>query len=137
MAAVSANRLTGPNPAELVGLTSLEDDGSDFQWNALFTPSPDLEAFITGKQTGGDWQSTQTVAPAGLAPGVVTETTVELVWPPIPYSGDDGRYEIEYATASLMKKLLHNPSVRLREAAEAEDDNLIDVTQRLFGIDDE
>ena len=51
--------------------------------------------------------------------------------------GVDSKEVIEYATASLMKKLLHNPSVRLREAAEAEDVNLIDVTQRLFGIDDE
>ena len=51
--------------------------------------------------------------------------------------GVDSKEVIEYATASLMKKLLHNPSVRLREAAEAEDENLIDVTQRLFGIDGE
>ena len=51
--------------------------------------------------------------------------------------GVDSKEVIEYATASLMKKLLHNPSVRLREAAETEDENLIDVTQRLFGIDGE
>ena len=51
--------------------------------------------------------------------------------------GVDSQEVIEYATASLMKKLLHNPSVRLREAAEAEDVNLIEVTQRLFGIDDD
>jgi glutamyl-tRNA reductase len=51
--------------------------------------------------------------------------------------GVDSREVIEYATASLMKKLLHNPSVRLREAAEAEDVNLVEVTQRLFGIDKE
>jgi glutamyl-tRNA reductase len=49
--------------------------------------------------------------------------------------GVDSREVMEYATASLMKKLLHNPSVRLREAAEAEDVNLIEVTRRLFGID--
>ena len=51
--------------------------------------------------------------------------------------GVDSQEVIEYATASLMKKLLHNPSVRLREAAEAEDVNLIEVTQRMFGIDDD
>jgi glutamyl-tRNA reductase len=49
--------------------------------------------------------------------------------------GVDSKEVIEYATASLMKKLLHNPSVRLREAAESEDVNLIEVTRRLFGID--
>ncbi len=51
--------------------------------------------------------------------------------------GVDSREVIEYATASLMKKLLHNPSVRLREAAEAEEDVVIEVTRKLFGIDAE
>lgn len=51
--------------------------------------------------------------------------------------GVDSREVIEYATASLMKKLLHNPSVRLREAAENEDAGIIDATRNLFGIDDD
>jgi glutamyl-tRNA reductase len=51
--------------------------------------------------------------------------------------GVDSREVIEFATASLMKKLLHNPSVRLREAAEHEDADIIDATRNLFGIDDD
>ncbi len=51
--------------------------------------------------------------------------------------GVDSQEVIEYATASLMKKLLHNPSVRLREAAEAEEDAVIEATRKLFGIDGE
>jgi len=51
--------------------------------------------------------------------------------------GVDSREVIEFATASLMKKLLHNPSVRLREAAEHEDTEIIDATRNLFGIDDD
>jgi glutamyl-tRNA reductase len=51
--------------------------------------------------------------------------------------GVDSREVIEFATASLMKKLLHNPSVRLREAAEHEDNEIIDATRNLFGIDDD
>ncbi|MDJ0918439.1 MAG: glutamyl-tRNA reductase [Woeseiaceae bacterium] len=42
---------------------------------------------------------------------------------------------VEYATAAVMKKLLHNPSVRLREAAESSDEALIKSAQTLFGID--
>ena len=42
---------------------------------------------------------------------------------------------VEYATAAVMKKLLHNPSVRLREAAESSDETLIESAQVLFGID--
>ena len=42
---------------------------------------------------------------------------------------------IEYATAALMKKLLHNPSVRLREAGESSDEQTIQIARSLFGLD--
>jgi glutamyl-tRNA reductase len=47
-------------------------------------------------------------------------------------SADDA---IEYATASLMKKLLHQPSVTLRKAGEADDEDLIAAARTLFGLD--
>jgi glutamyl-tRNA reductase len=50
--------------------------------------------------------------------------------------GADSREVIEFATAALMKKLLHNPSVRLREAGESQEQDLIDATRKLFDIDD-
>ena len=49
--------------------------------------------------------------------------------------GVDSQEVIEFATASLMKKLLHHPSVRLREAAEASEAELIEAARALFGID--
>jgi glutamyl-tRNA reductase len=49
--------------------------------------------------------------------------------------GADSDEVIEHATASLMKKLLHNPSVRLREAAEKSDSELIDAARTLFDLD--
>jgi glutamyl-tRNA reductase len=51
--------------------------------------------------------------------------------------GVDSREVIEFATAMLMKKMLHNPSVRLREAAEHEDVEILDATRSLFGIDED
>ena len=51
--------------------------------------------------------------------------------------GVDQREVIEFATASLMKKLLHNPSVRLREAGEASEEELIEATRTLFGLDED
>jgi glutamyl-tRNA reductase len=51
--------------------------------------------------------------------------------------GVDSREVIEFATAMLMKKMLHNPSVRLREAAESEDVEVIDATRSLFGINED
>jgi len=49
--------------------------------------------------------------------------------------GADSDEVIDYATASLMKKLLHAPSVRLREAGEASDETLIAAARALFGLD--
>jgi len=49
--------------------------------------------------------------------------------------GVDSREVIEFATASLLKKLLHNPSVRLRKAGEDREAEIIEATRSLFGID--
>ena len=49
--------------------------------------------------------------------------------------GADMDEVIEYATAALMKKMLHNPSVRLREAGESSDDVTIRIARTLFGLD--
>ena len=50
--------------------------------------------------------------------------------------GVDSHEVIEYATASLMKKILHHPSGRLRAAGEAEEQAIIDAARSLFDIDD-
>ncbi len=44
---------------------------------------------------------------------------------------------IEYVTAAMMKKMLHNPSVRLREAGEASNDEIIAAARILFGLDED
>ena len=44
---------------------------------------------------------------------------------------------LDYVTASLLKKLLHRPSVRLREAGESSDAELIDAARSLFGLEDD
>jgi glutamyl-tRNA reductase len=49
--------------------------------------------------------------------------------------GDSADEAIAYATASLMKKLLHQPSVTLRKAGEVSDQETIDAARKLFGLD--
>lgn len=44
---------------------------------------------------------------------------------------------LSYVTSSLLKKLLHQPSVRLREAGENTDQQLIDAANELFGLEKE
>ena len=51
--------------------------------------------------------------------------------------GADGAEVLEYLSASLMKKLLHQPSVRLREAGEKSDQEMIRSAVELFGLNDQ
>jgi len=48
--------------------------------------------------------------------------------------GADQDEVLEYVTASLLKKLLHQPSVRLREAGEESDEQFIAAASELFGL---
>ena len=52
-------------------------------------------------------------------------------------AGTDPQTVLEYLAGSLLKKLLHKPTVRLREAGETSDQALIEVAQELFGLGDE
>lgn len=49
--------------------------------------------------------------------------------------GVDQDEVLEFVTASLLKKLLHQPSVRLREAGEQSDQAFIDAIRELFGLE--
>ena len=51
-------------------------------------------------------------------------------------NGADGQEVLEYATAAMLKKLLHQPSVKLREAGKAGDEDLVSAARRLFGLRD-
>jgi hypothetical protein len=68
--------------------------------NLLSGPIPPaaLRAFLDSKQIGGDWESTQTVAPSDLTAGAPGPDTVPLSWTPILYTADTGGYRIWYGT---------------------------------------
>ena len=51
--------------------------------------------------------------------------------------GEPPEDAIEFATASLMKKMLHNPSIALRKAGETADEDTIDAACKIFGLDKE
>ena len=48
--------------------------------------------------------------------------------------GADQDELLEFVTSSLLKKILHQPSVRLREAGEQSDQAFIDTIRELFGL---
>ena len=49
--------------------------------------------------------------------------------------GADANEVLEYVTSALLKKLLHNPSVRLREAGEQSDREFVRIVSELFDLD--
>jgi Leucine-rich repeat (LRR) protein len=99
--ALNSNNLVGEVPPELGSLTGLANNtGCDLRWNALYTSNTTLRDFLNSKQTGGDWQSTQTVAPTGLSATALSSNEIRLNWTPIAYTADGGYYEICRAATS-------------------------------------
>jgi len=49
--------------------------------------------------------------------------------------GADQDEVLEFVTSSLLKKILHQPSVRLREAGEDSDQAFIEAIRELFGLE--
>jgi uncharacterized delta-60 repeat protein len=97
---LKSNKLSGAIPVSLTNLISLGGGGSEFRWSALYTTDSTLRTFLNNKQVGGDWESTQTIAPTSLTVTVLSSTSVQLNWTPIAYTGDTGGYEVYYSTTS-------------------------------------
>jgi hypothetical protein len=89
---VASNNLTGEIPVSLTSLTQLTN--TDLRWNGLYTTDNALRTFLNNRQVGGDWESTQTVAPTNLTVTVLSKTSRQLTWTPIAYTGNTGGYEV-------------------------------------------
>ena len=97
---LNSNQLSRGIPPELGNLSSLTNgSGLDLRWNALHSDNATLIAFLNTKQDGGDWQSTQTIAPENLSVDSVGDHTAWLSWDAVSYVSDPGGYEVLYATA--------------------------------------
>ncbi len=91
------NSLTGPVPGELENLANLTPGRSDFRWNALYSGDNSPDTFLSSVQRDGDWKSTQTVAPAGLAAGRPSPESVPLSWAAVRAADE---YEVMYSAIS-------------------------------------
>jgi len=97
---ISGNDFSGEIPEEITQMTWLKDNRSDFRWNRFTVNSRNVEKFLESKQIAGkSWINTQTIAPSSLS-SKEGDTWQELVlsWDPIPYTSNDGGYEIYIAT---------------------------------------
>ena len=100
---LQGNALEGPVPSELANLNELDHHNTDLRWNRLWTDDASLRSFLNSKQVGGDWESTQTIAPANVDASVAgppAEGSVTIGWTHIPYTADPGGYQVYYATAA-------------------------------------
>jgi len=64
------NRLAGRIPSELINLTSLVDNLSDFRGNSMYSENLALSDFLNLKQVGCDWESYQTPVSSKIFPGI-------------------------------------------------------------------
>ncbi len=97
---LTGNQLAGSIPSQLSNLTNLEAGRLDLRWNALYTTDNALRTFLNSKQSGGNWESTQTVTPTGVTAGSPTASSLTVSWTPIAYTGDTGGYQVFYASSS-------------------------------------
>ncbi len=99
---VEKNMLQGPVPSDILSLTGLENGGSDFRYNGLWTTDESVRSFMNQKQTGGDWENTQTVAPSHISASPACRTSIDVFWSPIEYTyGESGSgYEVYYSENS-------------------------------------
>lgn len=92
------NRLTGKIPSELLNLKNLANSKSNFKFNALYTDNTKLKSFLKMKQSGGDWESTQTIAPRDITAQSLSRNSIKISWKPIDYKEDSGGYRVFYGT---------------------------------------
>ena len=99
---LASNGLSGKVPPELTRLTNLDsgssDSASDLRWNALYTDDPSLRVFLDEKQVGGDWESTQTIAPEGVTAVAASATSAALSWRPVDDTAYGSRYRVSVST---------------------------------------
>ena len=95
-----ANRLTGSIPTTLQNLTNVAAGSLDIRWNGLYTDNAALRTFLNARQTGGDWESSQTIAPDNTAAAATGYNSIRVTWDPIVFTGYTGGYRVLYGTIS-------------------------------------
>jgi Leucine-rich repeat (LRR) protein len=95
---VSLNALKGPFPPEITAMTGLDDHGSNFAYNGLFSNDANVRAFVNLKQEGGDFEETQTVMPTNVHLVETTDRSATLSWNTIRYDYYGGGYQVAAST---------------------------------------
>ncbi|GEM_PF-5394996 len=90
---LASNQLTGEIPHSITNLTRLQTRwGGDIGYNGLYSSDPEVISFLEDKMP--EWDDTQTVQPTNVSAQIVQPGCVVVSWTPIPYTDDEGYYEI-------------------------------------------
>jgi len=96
---LSFNGLKGPIPVEITKLTTLENNRSDFAFNALYTNDEAVRAFVNSKHYTGNFAETQTITPTNFRLVSTTDRSATLSWSPIEFFYFDGGYQVVATTS--------------------------------------
>jgi hypothetical protein len=89
---LALNQFSGDIPSAFTGMTGLVKAYVDY--NMLTATDPAVKTFLNLVDPG--WDQNQTIIPSGLDSAFTASTfTLTLGWQPIPYTWDDGYYEVE------------------------------------------
>ncbi len=88
---LSYNAFRSELPDSILALTNLADDQSDFRFNALMTSNASMQELLDRTQIGGDWASSQTVAPLNAS-----LSAAGIEWDPVSPASGEGHYRIVF-----------------------------------------
>ena len=89
-----SNQLSGAIPPEWINIAVHNDTGLDLRWNALHSDDAAIVAQLNVDQIGGDWESSQTIAPENPSISSTADHTVWLGWDAASSTPGPGGYAL-------------------------------------------
>ena len=102
-----SNQLSGAIPPEWINIWVYDGTGLDLRWNALHSDDPAIIAQLNVDQIGGDWQSSQTIAPENPSISSTADHTVWLGWDAASSTPGTGGYVLYFKETTSPDWLLN------------------------------
>ena len=102
-----SNQLSGAIPPEWINIWVTNGTGLDLRWNALHSDDPAIIAQLNIDQIGGDWQSSQTIAPENPSLSSIADHTAWLGWDAASSTPGSGGYVLYFKETTSPDWLLN------------------------------
>jgi len=104
---LQSNQLSGAIPPEWINIWVTNGTGLDLRWNALHSDDLAIIAQLNVDQIGGDWQSSQTIAPENPSLSSTADHTVWLGWDAAGSTPGSGGYALYFKETTSPDWLLN------------------------------